>query len=110
MQTDVVEGCGCEAGAVALVAHEHDAIVVARHLRDAVVGQRVESPFECVSFDHHCPRELAVAGALLERSDVDDQRSTVAFRRQPFRRHPVQTGSRRGEEDVDATLSTARAR
>ena len=92
MQTDVVEGGGGEAGAIPLVAHEHDAVVVARHLRDAMVGQRVESPFECVSFDHHCPRELAVASALLDRSDVDDQRSRVAFCRQSLRRHAVQTG------------------
>ena len=50
-----------EAGAVALVANDHDVRVVAGDLGNVMIARGIEPPLEDVAIDHNCARELTVS-------------------------------------------------
>ncbi|MEZ5168962.1 MAG: hypothetical protein R2695_21650 [Acidimicrobiales bacterium] len=77
VEAELAECCGGEAGLVALVADDHDPGVVAVDLDDVVRADGVEAPFEHVAIDDDRGRQLAIACALFDRADVDDDRAGV---------------------------------
>jgi hypothetical protein len=75
VQAELDQGCRGEAGSVTLVAHDNDASIVIGHAGDAMGTLRVESPLEHVAIDDHRTRKVTVSLALVDRSDVNDERS-----------------------------------
>ena len=102
VKPEVLEDRRCEAGGVPLVADEDDALVVTADGIDAVRARRIESPLEHVAVDHDRTREFTVALALVDRADVDDERSCFAFRVELLHLDAQKTRPRISQKSVDA--------
>ena len=86
---------------VALVADDHDAGVVVGHLGDVVLAGRVEAPFEDVAVDEDRSGESAVAAALFDGADVDDQRTGGALALEVFGFDSVEASAGSSEDGFD---------
>src|SRR5439155_5252240 len=73
-EAQLLERKGGKARGVALVADQDDRLIRAGDLGEAVRRGRVEPPLEHVAVHDDGAGKLAVAGALLDRPDVHDQR------------------------------------
>lgn len=101
VQAELLELGGGEAGAVALVADDHDVRVVAGDLGNVVVTCRVEPPLEDVAVDHNRARELTVSSSLLDRAGVDDQRALGLYTLQKLGFDSLESSSCRVEDFID---------
>lgn len=73
IEAEAEEGRSGEAGLIALVADEDDARIEAGELWVAVLPLRVEAPLEDVAVDDGGAGDEAVAPALLQWADVDQE-------------------------------------
>ena len=92
-EADGLEARGGQARCVALVAEHDHGLLRARHLREAVGPGRIQAPFEDVAVDDERARDLPVGAALVDRTDVDQQRAAVARGGRRDGGHAPETGS-----------------
>jgi hypothetical protein len=72
-ETELLQCVCSEAGAVALIADEHDVPVGVIGNRQSKWAGRVEAPLKNVAIDHHGTRQCAVALALPSWADINDE-------------------------------------
>jgi hypothetical protein len=100
-QAEPLQGVRRKAGAVTLVAHDHDPPLGLVGDRQPVGTGRVQPPLEDVAVDDHGARQLAVAVALLDGTDVDDQRTGGLHGSEIGRLDPVEAGAALDEQAAD---------
>ena len=85
---------------VSLVAHYDDPLGQVADLRDVVRTAGVEPPFQDVAVDDQGVVEGAVALALLNWPDIDDERTGCCFVGEVFGSDPIEAGAGGGEQAV----------
>ena len=103
VQAEVEQRRRGQAGGIALRAQHHPFDVIVDGLGQLRLAGRVAPPLQHVAFDHQRGRNLALAGALGRRTDVDEHRAPAQRGGYLARVEPVQPGAGGVENGVDAT-------
>ncbi len=108
-ESEVLERRGREARLVPLVADDDDREVVVTGLGRPVGARRVEAPLEDVAVDHERAGDTALAPALLDRTDVDEERAGALCGERVRRGHAIESRTCHREQLVDGRHGVHRA-
>ena len=108
-ESEVLERRGRQARLVALVADDDDREVVVTGLGRPVGARRVEAPLEDVAVDHERAGDATLAPALLDRTDVDEERAGALCGERVRRGHAIESRACHREQLVDGRHGVHRA-